>query len=44
MSKHPLMYLEYLDRPDSAQQVAAVYRRETALIERLKLRELMAKG
>jgi tripartite-type tricarboxylate transporter receptor subunit TctC len=37
----PLMYL---DGPDYAAYVAATYKRETALIERLKLRELMAKG
>jgi len=37
----PLMYL---DGPDYEKYVAAVYRKETQLIERLKLRELMAKG
>jgi len=37
----PLMYL---DGPDYAKYVAATYRKETQLIERLKLRELMAKG
>lgn len=37
----PLMYL---DGPDYAKYVADVYRKETQLIERLKLRELMAKG
>ncbi|WP_310459740.1 tripartite tricarboxylate transporter substrate binding protein [Sphaerotilus sp.] len=37
----PLMYL---DGPDYAQYIAAMFRRETALIERLKLRDLMAKG
>jgi tripartite-type tricarboxylate transporter receptor subunit TctC len=37
----PLMYL---DGPDYAQYVAATYRRDTQLIERLKLRELIAKG
>lgn len=37
----PLMYL---DGPDYEKYVAATYRRETQLIERLKLRELMAKG
>ncbi|MBP6901359.1 MAG: tripartite tricarboxylate transporter substrate binding protein [Burkholderiaceae bacterium] len=34
----------YLDGPDYAQYIAATYKRETQLIERLKLRELMAKG
>ena len=34
----------YLDGPDYEKYVAAVYRRETQLIERLKLRELMARG
>ena len=34
----------YLDGPDYEKYVAAVYRKETQLIERLKLRELMAKG
>ncbi len=37
----PLMYL---DGPDYAKYVAAVYQKETQLIERLKLRELMSKG
>jgi tripartite-type tricarboxylate transporter receptor subunit TctC len=37
----PLMYL---DGPDYAAYVAAVYKKETVLIEKLKLRELMAKG
>lgn len=37
----PLMYL---DGPDYEQYVAAVYRKETQLIERLKLRELLARG
>jgi tripartite-type tricarboxylate transporter receptor subunit TctC len=37
----PLMYL---DGPDYAQYVAATYKKDTALIERLKLRDLMAKG
>ena len=37
----PLMYL---DGPDYEKYVAATYRKETQLIERLKLRELMAKG
>ena len=37
----PLMYL---DGPDYAKYVSAVYQKETQLIERLKLRELMAKG
>jgi tripartite-type tricarboxylate transporter receptor subunit TctC len=37
----PLMYL---DGPDYAQYVAATYRRDTQLIERLKLKELIAKG
>jgi tripartite-type tricarboxylate transporter receptor subunit TctC len=37
----PLMYL---DGPDYEKYVAATYRKETDLIERLKLRELMAKG
>jgi len=34
----------YLDGPDYEKYVAAVYKRETQLIERLKLKELMAKG
>ena len=34
----------YLDGPDYERYVAAVYRKETQLIERLKLRELIAKG
>jgi tripartite-type tricarboxylate transporter receptor subunit TctC len=37
----PLMYL---DGPDYEKYVAATYRKETLLIERLKLKELMAKG
>lgn len=37
----PIMYL---DGPDYERYVAAVYRKETQLIERLKLKELMAKG
>lgn len=37
----PLMYL---DGPDYARYIAEVYRKETQLIERLKLRELMQKG
>ncbi|HMN83936.1 MAG TPA: tripartite tricarboxylate transporter substrate binding protein [Burkholderiaceae bacterium] len=37
----PLMYL---DGPDYERYVAAVYHKETQLIERLKLRELIAKG
>ncbi len=37
----PLMYL---DGPEYARYVEATYRKETQLIERLKLRELMAKG
>lgn len=37
----PLMYL---DGPDYEKYVAATYRKETELIERLKLEELMAKG
>lgn len=37
----PLMYL---DGPDYARYVATVYRRETQLIERLNLRELMGKS
>ena len=37
----PLMYL---DGPDYEKYVAATYRKETMLIERLKLKELMAKG
>ena len=37
----PLMVL---DGPDYEKYVAATYRKETQLIERLKLRELMAKG
>ena len=37
----PLMYL---DGPDYEKYVAATYRKETQLIDRLKLRELMAKG
>lgn len=34
----------YLDGPDYERYVAAVHRKETQLIERLKLRELIAKG
>ena len=34
----------YLDGPDYAGYIAATYQRETQLIERLKLRELLAKG
>jgi len=34
----------YLDGPDYKQYVATTYDRETRLIERLKLKELMAKG
>lgn len=34
----------YLDGPDYEKYVQATYRKETLLIERLKLRELMAKG
>lgn len=37
----PLMYL---DGPDYTQYVAATYRRDTQLIEKLKLKELLAKG
>jgi tripartite-type tricarboxylate transporter receptor subunit TctC len=37
----PIMYL---DGPDYEQYVATVYKKETLLIERLKLKELMAKG
>lgn len=37
----PLMYL---DGPDYEKYVAAVYKKESQLIERLKLKELMAKG
>ena len=37
----PLMYL---DGPDYEKYVAATYQKEKVLIERLKLRELMAKG
>lgn len=37
----PLMYL---DQPDYERYVAATYKKETALIERLKLKELIAKG
>lgn len=37
----PLMYL---DGPDYEKYIAATYRKETALIERLKLKEMMAKG
>jgi len=34
----------YLDGPDYEKYVAATYRKETVLIEKLKLKELMAKG
>lgn len=34
----------YLDGPEYEKYVAATYRKETQLIERLKLRELLAKG
>jgi len=34
----------YLDGPDYEKYIAATYRKETLLIERLKLKELMAKG
>jgi tripartite-type tricarboxylate transporter receptor subunit TctC len=34
----------YLDGPEYEKYVAAMYKKETALIERLKLREVMAKG
>jgi tripartite-type tricarboxylate transporter receptor subunit TctC len=34
----------YLDGPDYAAYVASVYKKETLLIERLKLRELLAKS
>jgi tripartite-type tricarboxylate transporter receptor subunit TctC len=37
----PLMYL---DGPEYEKYVAAVYKKETVLIERLKLKEMMAKG
>ena len=37
----PLMYL---DGPDYEKYIAATYRKETLLIERLKLKEMMAKG
>lgn len=37
----PLMYL---DGPDYKRYVAEVYKRDTALIERLKLKELLEKG
>jgi len=37
----PLMYL---DGPDYEKYVAATYKKETALIERLKLRDLVSKG
>jgi tripartite-type tricarboxylate transporter receptor subunit TctC len=37
----PIMYL---DGPDYEKYVVATYKRETQLIERLKLKELMAKG
>ena len=34
----------YLDQPDYEKYIAATYRKDTQLIERLKLRELLAKG
>jgi tripartite-type tricarboxylate transporter receptor subunit TctC len=34
----------YLDGPEYEKYVAAVYKKETMLIERLKLKELIAKG
>ena len=34
----------YLDGPDYEKYIAATYKKETQLIERLKLKELMAKG
>ncbi len=34
----------YLDGPDYAQYVAATYRRDAQRIERLKLKEPIAKG
>jgi tripartite-type tricarboxylate transporter receptor subunit TctC len=37
----PLMYL---DGPDYEKYVAATYKKETALIERLKLKDLMSKS
>ena len=37
----PLMYL---DGPDYEKYVAVTYQKEKVLIERLKLRELLAKG
>jgi tripartite-type tricarboxylate transporter receptor subunit TctC len=37
----PIMYL---DGPDYEKYVAAIYKKETVLIERLKLKELLAKG
>lgn len=37
----PLMYL---DGPDYEKYVAATYKKETALIERLKLKEMLARG
>ena len=37
----PLMYL---DGPDYATYIAATYKKETLLIDKLKLKELMAKG
>ena len=36
--------LRYLDALDYEKYIAAAYKKETALIERLKLKELMAKG
>ena len=37
----PLMYL---DGPEYEKYVAAMYKKETVLIERLKLKDMMAKG
>lgn len=34
----------YLDQPDYEQYIQATYRKDTALIDRLKLRELLARG
>jgi hypothetical protein len=34
----------YLDAPDYEKYVAAAYKKETALIEKLKLKELIAKS
>ena len=36
--------LLYLDGPDYEKYVGMVYQKETALIEKLKLKELLAKG